>query len=528
YGMPVVYTPFFSNPTPGADNQSGLLMPQFMHSTILGAVYKQPVYYSISPDKDATVVPIYTSLAGPVIAGEYRQMFNTGQMMLDGSITSAPNSDALGNPIPGHEMRGNFDGQGNFKFGANNDWGFDVHRASDDTYLRAYGFSNDIFLTSRIYGEMFNFANSNRSYASMEGLSFQGLTGQDNGKVIPVVTPLTDITWQSNPGPWNSRVQLSGDAMVLTRQTGDDSRRLSGTAGWTLPYISEDGQMITFNTSLRTDVYDVSNVQIAGNPSFSGVTGREVPQASLMWRYPFIGYLGTSSLTIEPVVSLAASGGGGNTPKIPNEDSLLPEFNDTNLFSANRYAGLDRVEDGTGVSYGLRGAAQLYSDKYVDWLLGQHYRLSGDTSFPFSNELGSRFSDYVGKVGMTYQPLTLAYRFRFDRQTWMANRSEVDAGFNEYPLQLSTSYLSLRNDPILAPAEVVTGASALNLTPNWIWNVNASRDMKLNQLITMATGVTFKNECLTLTSMVGKDYTTLLDIKPSLTFWVTVSLKNLD
>jgi LPS-assembly protein len=346
--------------------------------------------------------------------------------------------------------------------------------------------------------------------------------------VIPVVMPLTDVTWQSEPGVYHSRVTLDGDMMALYRQTGNGSRRMSGTAGWNLPYITDDGEVIQFNASLRSDVYNVSDVQLTGGRTFGGTVGREIPQASVLWRYPFIDRWGTSSLMLEPIVEADATTGGGNPETIPNEDSLVPEFNDSNLFSPNRFAGFDRVENGEGMSYGLHGQAQIYSDKYIDWLLGQHYRIAGDTQFPFANDLNNRFSDYVGKVSATYMPFTLAYRFRFDHETLAATRSEIDAGFNEYPFSFTTSYLSLRNDPVLASKETVSGSGVLNLDKEWSWNVTGSRDLLQQQTDTFSTGLAFKNECVNLTAMVGKNYTFLEDIKPALTFWFTLSLKNLE
>lgn len=528
-GLPIAYTPYFSNPTPGAPNESGLLMPTFMQSTNIGAVYKQPIYYAIAPDRDLTLTPIYTSLNGPVLASEYRQKFDSGLLDLMGSAADAPATNAAGTPIAGHELRGNIDGRGDFKLSDNYDWGFNIRRASDDTYLHLYNFSDEPFLISKIYAEGFRFAGDNdRTYASVQGLSFQGLTGLDNPKAIPVILPLTEAAWQSDPGIYHSRVTLDGNLMALYRQSGDESRRLSGTAGWKLPYITEDGEVIQFSATLRSDIYDVSNVTLVDGRTFGGVVGREIPQASLLWRYPFINRFGTSSLLLEPIIEADVAVGGGNPGKIPNEDSLVPEFNDTNLFSPNRFAGLDRVETGAGMSYGLHGQAQLYSDKYIDWLLGQHYRFYNDANFPFASDLNSHFSDYVGKIGATYQPFTLAYRFRFDKETLSATRSEVDAGFNEYPFSFNASYLSLRNDPVLASKETITGSAGLNLDKEWSWNVTGSRDLMLGQTDTFTTGLAFKNECVNLTTMVGKDYTFLQDIKPALTFWFTISLKNLE
>ena len=122
----------------------------------------------------------------------------------------------------------------------------------------------------------------------------------------------------------------------------------------------------------------------------------------------------------------------------------------------------------------------------------------------------------------------LAYRFRFDHETLSPTRSEIDAAFNEYPFSFNTSYLSLSDDPVLARKETITGNTSLNLDKEWSWNVTDSRDLLLRQTDNLSTGLAFKNECVSLTTMVGKSYTFLEDIKPSLTAWVTLSLKNLE
>ncbi|MBY0406557.1 MAG: LPS assembly protein LptD, partial [Rickettsiales bacterium] len=224
-GVPIIYTPYFSHPTPDAENQSGLLMPEFLQSRNLGAVFKQPVYYAIAPDKDVTVTPIFTSKEGLVMAGNYRQMLDSGLMNLTGSATSTERRDGLGNRATGREFRGHVDANAAFKVDEHYNWGFNVRRASDETYLRRFNFSNDPFLNSRVYAEGFNFlGGSNRNYGSIEGLSFQGLTGQDASALVPVVAPLTFVTWQSDPLQHNARFTFEGNSMVLFRDRGSDSR----------------------------------------------------------------------------------------------------------------------------------------------------------------------------------------------------------------------------------------------------------------------------------------------------------------
>ncbi len=86
-------------------------------------------------------------------------------------ITSAPKGTRRRGQIPiaGHEVRGNIDANGAFKIDEHYDWGFNISRATDDTYLHLYNFSNETMLTSRIYAEGFNFVGDNdRNYASIE------------------------------------------------------------------------------------------------------------------------------------------------------------------------------------------------------------------------------------------------------------------------------------------------------------------------------------------------------------------------
>lgn len=530
YGVPMMYLPYFSHSTPGADNESGILTPSYQHSSSLGSIGRLPVYYVISQDKDVTLTPMYTSKSGPVMIGEYRERFDSGPMILGGSITSAPNIDALGDPIPGHELRGDISAKGAFQIDDTYDWGFNARRATDDTYLGLYDFSHDTLLTSRLYGEGTNFPGTNdRSYAVVQALSFQGLTGQDNARLIPKIAPLADATFQSDPGWYNSRFTLDADAMSLYTESGPDSRRLSATVGWKLPYISDDGEVIEFDTKLRNDIYSVNNVMQADGTNFTGVTGREVPEVSTTWRYPFMNRIAeNSSLMIEPIFNFTASPGGGNPDKIPNEDSLVPEFTDTNLFSDDRFAGLDRVEVGPRFSYGLRGQAQILSDKYVDWLFGQQYREDNDPNFPISNDPNSHLSDYVGKVGLNYAPVSIAYRFRLDKDNFAPHRSEVDSSYNAYPFNVSLSYLSLKDDPVLASRQQVAASSSINFTKEWLWIANVNRDLLLDQFITLGTGVAYQNECTIIAGVINRQYTEEADIKPSTTFQFRVFLKNLD
>lgn len=533
YGVPVLYTPYLSHPTPGADNKSGLLEPTFKQSTNLGTVYKQPVYYSIAKDKDVTFTPIFTTLEGPVLAGEYRQLFNNGGINLSGSITKPQTRDAGGETSKGQDFRGHFEAVGHFDLDTSTDWGFNIRQTTDDTYLRRYDFSEDSLLTSRIYAEKRDFLQAfsgekSRSVANIEALKFDGLTAGDNNKAAPLVLPLANFNWESAPEYYDGRLFVDSNLMSLTRQEGADSNRVSNTVGWKVPYITDNGQVLEFATQLRTDFYWVKDQLLAPGELYSGQTGRIIPQASLTWRYPMINDWQGGNLLLEPIVMVAAGPNSGNSNKIPNEDSQVPEFNTTNLFSPDRFAGYDRVETGAQASYGLRGQAQFFDNKYIDWLVGQHYRQNTDNNFPYTNDGNSNLSDYVGKIDVFYDPFTISYRTRLDKDSLAFNQNDVTGSVNYYPLTVSTSYLSLKNDPTLSNKEEISGTLGVNVTKEWIWGVGATKDLELGRLSSASTSLTFQNECIYITNSFGRNYTFDRDIKPSTTFMFRVSFKNMN
>jgi LPS-assembly protein len=529
YGVPVMYTPYLSHAAPGADNKSGFLIPEYRHNNTLGTVVKMPYYYAIAPDKDMTITPISTTLVGPLLAGEYRQRFDKGNLYFDGSITNPSNLDVAGNEAAGHEVRGHINGSGQFRMSSNEAWGFDVHRTTDDTYLRRYGFSNDTYLTSRAYFENANFlGNSRRSYSSVQGISFQGLTAQDDNRQLPLVLPLADFSYESDPMFAGSRFGVTANALSLTRDLGTDTRRLSLAGKWRLPYITSDGQIIEFSTELRGDAYDVTDLSRPGNSEFNGSVGRLFPQSALRWRYPFIHHFDGASLILEPNVMLVASPNQGDDGRIPNEDSRFPEFTDANLFSTDRFPGYDRIEGGMRSAYGLRGEMQIQDTKNIYFLIGQSALAHPNPHFPYSNDLTSHLSDYVGNIGLSYRPVDITYRFRLDRENMTPERQEVDTSLTLKRMRFGVSYLMLNDDPIVSSKRQISTGGQLELTDNWSILAGVQRDLLLEQNTAASMGLEFHNECLTIDTLMARDYTRDRDVIPGNSIMLRVHLKNLD
>ena len=105
-----------------------------------------------------------------------------------------------------------------------------------------------------------------------------------------------------------------------------------------------------------------------------------------------------------PIAQLVASPNKANFGHIPNEDSLDLEFSDANLFSFNRYPGIDRLEGGSRVDYALHAAWYLPHGALLDGIIGQSYRFHRDDDYLPDSGLNDNVSDIVARATLAPKP----------------------------------------------------------------------------------------------------------------------------
>ena len=530
-GLPVAYTPYFAHPDPTVNRRSGFLAPSHGNRTQLGLTLGVPYFFNLAPNRDATFAPIFTSDEGVVLTGEYRHRVESGEYQFAGSVTRPRQRGNAGELVGGRDVRGHIAGIGQFDIDDTWRWGFDVNRTTDDTYLRRYGFDSQDTLTSNLFMEGFR----GRNYAAVNAYSFQGLEEDDDPGDTPFIAPIADYSFISDAGRHGDRYTLDANFMELDRTDGTSSRRLSLDGGWRLPYIGPLGDLYTLTASLRGDAYWVNDVVDATRPGASrssGLTGRIVPQLAFDWRYPLIRGAGTVRQVVEPIIKFAVSPHGGNPNKIPNEDSQAFEFDDTNLFNDNRFPGLDRVEGGPRLSYGIRLGAYGAGGGSTSAFIGQSFRTKADSTFDIGSGLEDNLSDFVGRVVIApSRLLDLTYRFRFDSDDLAARRSAIDLAAGPDWLRLGLGFLSIDEGP--ADLSDIGRREELNLKlnvalgPQWSMNAFNRRDLSENDTIDMGVGLTFQNECIVFATQLQRRFTRDRDLEPATSINFVIKLRNL-
>lgn len=520
-GVPVAYTPYLSHPDPSVKRKSGFLFPLVGGSSDLGFLLGVPFYWVIDEHKDATITPIYTSNEGPVVALEYRHAFRHGLLEADGSGTVDSNND-----VRGHIFS-------NFRYDINDTWrgGIDLNRTSDRTYLRRYGFGDEQrTLTSRGFGEAFY----GRQYVNVSAYSFQVLDQGIDQDMVPIVAPLADLNYVSRTDPLGGRTTVDLNVAVLTRTVGEDMRRVSARAEWTLPWRDSLGGQYEISASLWGDGYNVENEPLTGDATdFSGFTGRVWPQAAAKWRWPWMRPGERIDQVIQPVAQIVVAPIGGNPDKIPNEDSQDVELDVNNLISINRFPGVDRVEDGTRFNYGLEWQAFADNGSSASAFVGQSYRLQEQTAFDEASGLADELSDIVAKVDIAFSPwASIGYRTRVQAEGFDFARNELYFGTGVPALFVNGSYLFFADEEgeggEFPGREELTWSLRSRLTRYWTGRVFGLRDLTEDPIqLKFGVGFRYEDECFLFDGSWSRERFRDEDVEPSNTFLIRVGLKTL-
>lgn len=532
-GFPIFYTPYFSHADPSVKRQTGFLEPSFKPvSSNLGYYASLPFFWAIGPDKDATFTPIVTGTGGTFLGTQYRQRFGDGRLVTDGSVTIGSKSQiGIDNPsLPANGLRGHLFTESEFDLTDELRTGVNIQRASDQTYLARYNLPSPAnSLNSHLFAENFG-ANS---YANVSGWAFQSLRSGIGDSGLPIALPVADYSWVGQPDALGGRLSVQGNALDLVRIQGTDTRRLSTGATWEAPFSGPLGDRYGLSLSVRTDGYDSDHLPSAfGSGEQSAVVGRVFPQLAFSWRYPWVKRGDGYNQVIEPLAMVVASPYGQNPGTIPNEDSQGFEFDETSLFLPNRFPGIDRVDSGQRIDYGLRTGIYGDGGGSTRLIVGQSHAFERNNSFLPGSGLEHHQSDVVGRITASPGPyLDLVYRFRLDHEDLAVRRHEVLSSFGPNNLRLTLNYLdvaAIPDAPDLQKRKQIGAFVSASLTRYWSVQLTATRDF-VQSVESLNTGaaLTYRDECIAFVTSLTQSGVRFGDVVPGTTLAFTIVFKNL-
>jgi LPS-assembly protein len=569
FGLPFAYFPFLSTPDTTVKRKSGFLFPTISTSSAYGLGIETPYYFNLAPDYDLTFYPRFMSKQGPMLEAEWNQRLLNGSYSIRAAglyqLDPSYFASEYGAGAPAtRDFRGSILTAGQFNITNQWVWGWTGVLVTDPTFITDYGLGRfnganlDPFQTgtsesSEGISQLYLAGRGDRSYFDLRSIYYTGYSELDQQSQLPLVAPVLDYTKtlpnQVLGGELSYKINLTSlsreqasydpiseaavensicanglaetaDPLLLNKNNcllrgiPGVYTRASAEVDWRRTVVTDNGPMLTPFFQLRGDVasVDVDNQPGVSNYIATGDTelARVMPVAGLEYRYPLLDVEPWGTQTIEPIAQLILRPNETNIGQFPNEDAQSLVFDDTNLFSVDKFSGWDRVEGGGRLNAGMQYTAQFNDAGSLNALFGQSYQLYGLNSYSvgditntgLDSGLDTNISDYVGRI--SYQPNStymILARARFNEATFDLERFELEtrANFDRWGVNFVYGDYAAQPDlGFLTRREGVLAGTSFKVTSNWVLLASAGYDLIAHEFNQTRLGVGYVDDCLML------------------------------
>ncbi len=515
HGLPVLYLPALRAPAPESKRQSGLLIPEVGTSSLRGLSYEQPYLQVISPSEDLVISPQVNTKVNPFLNVDWRKQFYSGAIDVRAGYTYEQDFDSNGNRLGNATSRSYILAKGLFAIDDSWNWGFTAERASDPLIFDRYNVA-DPFIDRGLYAaddrrlisQIFTTRQDTNSYISVAAIDVQGLRSTDLNGTFPVVAPLIEARYEPDEAILGGRLRIDGSGVVLTRdesptdptEPGIDSRRGTVEADWQRTFIFSNGIRIDPFLDVRADIFSLGDLPqvnpMTPNPK-NATIARSLPTAGATVTWPFVKREGALTIVLEPIAQIALSPTLRQDPRIPNEDSIDFEFDQTNLFQIDKSPGFDILDSGQRLNVGGRATVTADNGLGGSVLIGRSFRAEADPDIPASTGLSGTSSDWIFATNATpFKNVTLFTDWRLDSRTFGINRLEAGADFTTSRFDGQIRYLQEAQDPTGQRVQDLDFHGEFFILKNWGVTTYGAREFTSGVWREEDFGIVYKDQCI--------------------------------
>ena len=357
-GVPILAFPKVSFPL-SDKRKSGLLPPTISLASVDGFSIRQPYYFNIAPNRDATISPAIISKRGIDFAGEYRYLDPRYSGILRANIL--PNDKLNGRDRWSYSLQhtGRIDtgieGVGDLNLALN------LNRVSDNDYWKDFPIANAT-VAQRLLPQDATLSWSRGFFSTaIRAVKYQTL--QDiNSPIVPPYDRLPQITaaytrvdapllgmgdgfdWsvEGDYTRFNSDRLLTGQPNANRAFTKlQVSRPWLSAAGFITPKVILNATQYEFDGALTDGSRTASRVV----PTFSLDSGLQFERDSNFFGRSF-------TQTLEPRAFYVRTPFRDQS-RLPNYDSGAVDFNFATVFTENAFVGNDRISDANLLTLGV-------------------------------------------------------------------------------------------------------------------------------------------------------------------------------
>ncbi len=407
-GVPVAWIPWFWAPDPTQPRARGLRMPRVGVSGTRGVQATVPFFVPVGEDIDIILEPTLMSRQGFLASGAltWRIPDWGGVIEVKASGLYQWDRSAFAGQVGDRDWRGAIQTAGTFTPVATWTTGWSYSAFTDNAYLTDYALSD----AKSSVNEVFATHLSDDTYFDARIQRFNRLgnyTAADDeqqGLILPKIEGEHIAELPNDMG----RVRINAEVLGVRR--GLDQYETKGAAlvpyvygyegskihgmvegAWEKQVVLPGGIAATPYLGLRLDgtTYDRTAAPLPGPypTQPDAVLFSATPIAALDVRWPVMARNGGDSHLFEPIAQIVYRGSDVTRVGITNDDAHSFAFDTSNLFSYNRFSGIDRQETGLRANVGGHYLGSFEDGSWIDVMAGQSFHLAGVNGLGVADEV---------------------------------------------------------------------------------------------------------------------------------------------
>ena len=531
FGLPLAYIPRLRVPDPRLQRASGFLSPQFSIDTGHGVGLRAPYFLVLSQDKDLTLTPFLGSKGTQALEFRYRQAFASGLLELGGLVAR----DSI---RPG-TTRGFGYAEGEFALGRGYMFSFNLIQPTDQRVLDDYDrgaarLTSDITLQqvrrdARMRVQLLQFRSMRLNDVNATLPNQVGQAVLERRMDVPGLGGVAGFRLEAH---LHQRRQALGAAALPaatpSMTTGVRPRRigrLSVDLDWRRDTVLPWGVLGAVGGHVGLDQFSLSDT----GGVFPNSATRITPNLMAELRWPLVRR-GADAVThvIEPVAQVIW--GRDRLDTLPHEGNRLPELDEGNLFSYDRFASRDIREGGLRANLGISWTRRDADGWSSTLTLGRIWRQRDLGQFATATPLSGRQSDWfvAGSID-TLAGLQLSNRSVFTSD-FRLQRTALELDWTGENYTISTSYMRIIDNPFegrLRTASEWSFDGTRDIDDFWTARVGWRYDVARNRAARAMVGLGYENECLRMAIGIERQFASATSVDDRTSLGMSVDILGL-